>query len=181
MDIFVSERRRRDLNPCAAVNDLLHFQGSPFGQLGYFSRNTLARINIGNCIVRSNHNLPPTKRRGWDSNPCALADKRFSRPPRYDHFDTSPERFSSHLIPFLRNQRKKYIIIRILKSQRLFSRKFQDSFSQMSLLPFVAHDTCQMYVNQPFWFHIILVCCSPQNWYLSIVDTEFINVLKPCP
>ena len=28
-------------------------------------------------------------RRGWDSNPCALADKRFSRPPRYDLFDTS--------------------------------------------------------------------------------------------
>ena len=33
-----------------------------------------------------------TERRGWDSNPCALADKRFSRPPRYDHFDTSPDR-----------------------------------------------------------------------------------------
>ena len=78
------------MNPRAAINDLLPFQGSPFGQLGYFSRNTLARINIGYCIVRSNHNLPPTKRRGWDSNPCALADKRFSRPPRYDHFDTSP-------------------------------------------------------------------------------------------
>ena len=30
------------------------------------------------------------QRRGWDSNPRALADKRFSRPPRYDHFDTSP-------------------------------------------------------------------------------------------
>ena len=30
------------------------------------------------------------KRRGWDSNPRALSDKRFSRPPRYDHFDTSP-------------------------------------------------------------------------------------------
>ena len=30
------------------------------------------------------------ERRGWDSNPCALADKRFSRPPRYDHFDISP-------------------------------------------------------------------------------------------
>ena len=28
------------------------------------------------------------ERRGWDSNPRALADKRFSRPPRYDHFDT---------------------------------------------------------------------------------------------
>ena len=25
-----------------------------------------------------------------DSNPGALADKRFSRPPRYDHFDTAP-------------------------------------------------------------------------------------------
>ena len=31
------------------------------------------------------------KRRGWDSNPRALADKRFSRPPRYDHFDTSAQ------------------------------------------------------------------------------------------
>ena len=30
----------------------------------------------------------PVYRRGWDSNPRALADKRFSRPPRYDHFDT---------------------------------------------------------------------------------------------
>ena len=30
------------------------------------------------------------KRREWDSNPRALSDKRFSRPPRYDHFDTSP-------------------------------------------------------------------------------------------
>ena len=30
------------------------------------------------------------KRRGWDSNPCAREDKRFSRPPRYDHFGNSP-------------------------------------------------------------------------------------------
>ena len=29
-------------------------------------------------------------RRGWDSNPCAQKDKRISRPPRYDRFDTSP-------------------------------------------------------------------------------------------
>ena len=29
-------------------------------------------------------------RRGRDSNPCGLAPKRFSRPPRYDRFDTSP-------------------------------------------------------------------------------------------
>ena len=35
---FSVKRRRRDLNPCAAINDLLPFQGSPFGQLGYFSK-----------------------------------------------------------------------------------------------------------------------------------------------
>ena len=35
---FKKERRRRDLNPRAAINDLLPFQGSPFGQLGYFSK-----------------------------------------------------------------------------------------------------------------------------------------------
>ena len=32
-----AQRRRRDLNPRAAINDLLPFQGSPFSQLGYFS------------------------------------------------------------------------------------------------------------------------------------------------
>ncbi len=30
------------------------------------------------------------ERREWDSNPRALSDKRFSRPPRYDLFDISP-------------------------------------------------------------------------------------------
>ena len=29
-------------------------------------------------------------RREWDSNPRDVAVKRFSRPPRYDRFDTSP-------------------------------------------------------------------------------------------
>ena len=38
------------------------------------------------------------KRRGWDSNPCALSDKRFSRPPRYDHFDTSAKSVISYSI-----------------------------------------------------------------------------------
>ena len=39
MSFYVKPKRRRwDLNPCAAVNDLLPFQGSPFGQLGYFSK-----------------------------------------------------------------------------------------------------------------------------------------------
>ena len=38
LKFFIFKRRRRDLNPRAAINDLLPFQGSPFGQLGYFSK-----------------------------------------------------------------------------------------------------------------------------------------------
>ena len=38
------------------------------------------------------------ERRGWDSNPRALSDKRFSRPPRYDRFDTSPYELISFLL-----------------------------------------------------------------------------------
>ena len=37
LNSVLNKRRRRDLNPRAATNDLLPFQGSPFGQLGYFS------------------------------------------------------------------------------------------------------------------------------------------------
>ena len=88
------------MNPCAAINDLLPFQGSPFGQLGYFSNKAYSF---------SSQQILLFKRRGWDSNPRALADKRFSRPPRYDHFDTSPcllfFRFHSVL-----SQRTKFII-----------------------------------------------------------------------
>ena len=38
LNSVLNKRRRRDLNPRAAINDLLPFQGSPFGQLGYFSK-----------------------------------------------------------------------------------------------------------------------------------------------
>ena len=38
LNSVLNKRRRRDLNPRAATNDLLPFQGSPFGQLGYFSK-----------------------------------------------------------------------------------------------------------------------------------------------
>ena len=37
LSFLKKERRRRDLNPRAAINDLHPFQGCPFGQLGYFS------------------------------------------------------------------------------------------------------------------------------------------------
>ena len=49
------QRRRRDLNPRAAVNDLHPFQGCPFGQLGYFSeyitRYLIRSLKISNSIV----------------------------------------------------------------------------------------------------------------------------------
>ena len=123
------ERRRRDLNPRAAVNDLLPFQGSPFGQLGYFSKMpayytrytflthssfVVICLNLLSCACAPsrktkgspfNSELP--KRRGWDSNPRALSDKRFSRPPRYDHFDTSPNFLSFHRLNCLVRPRDK--------------------------------------------------------------------------
>ena len=106
------------MNPRAATNDLLPFQGSPFGQPGYFSKMpayytrytflthssfVVICLNLLSCACAPsrktkgspfNSELP--KRRGWDSNPRALSDKRFSRPPRYDHFDTSPNFLSFH-------------------------------------------------------------------------------------
>ena len=70
------------MNPRAAINDLLPFQGSPFSRLGTSPQapKSTGYVRPVECI----------ERRGWDSNPRALADKRFSRPPRYDHFDISP-------------------------------------------------------------------------------------------
>ena len=47
------------MNPCAAINDLLPFQGSPFGQLGYFSKfDDIARPIIMDSI--------PTERAGFE-------------------------------------------------------------------------------------------------------------------
>ena len=105
------------MNPRAAINDLLPFQGSPFGQLGYFSKLPYLLSSSDIYLCRSQRQvilylvcfmLSSTfftffksfysvfdKRREWDSNPRALADKRFSRPPRYDHFDISPYVLSS--------------------------------------------------------------------------------------
>ena len=44
------------------------------------------QINMRFCLIKTAY----IWRRGRDSNPCGVAPKRFSRPPRYDHFDTSP-------------------------------------------------------------------------------------------
>ncbi len=48
------ERRRRDLNPRAATNDLLPFQGSPFGQLGYFSKKPGSKNPVLICLSHYN-------------------------------------------------------------------------------------------------------------------------------
>ena len=83
---YCPERRRRDLNPRAAINDLHPFQGCPFDHLG-----TSPKSSIIQTYEIMQENLSFSQRREWDSNPRALADKRFSRPPRYDHFDISPK------------------------------------------------------------------------------------------
>ena len=50
--LFSSERRRRDLNPRAAINDLHPFQGCPFGQLGYFSIAARIRAIFGYTLEK---------------------------------------------------------------------------------------------------------------------------------
>ena len=42
----ITERRKRDLNPRAGSPDLLPFQGSPFGQLGYFSMQIPTKVSL---------------------------------------------------------------------------------------------------------------------------------------
>ena len=57
-------------------------------------------------IILSSASLLLVQRREWDSNPRALADKRFSRPPRYDHLDISPQTcfaILSKLFVFVKN------------------------------------------------------------------------------
>ena len=111
---------KEGFEPSRRVNDLLPFQGSPFGQLGYFSKLPYLLSSSDIHICRSQRQvilylvcfiLSSTfltflksfyfvfdKRREWDSNPRALADKRFSRPPRYDHFDISPYNVFQHFL-----------------------------------------------------------------------------------
>ena len=93
------------MNPRAAINDLHPFQGCPFSHLGYFSMHRMYALRIILMSIKVDADICRIftavysiilswrrylQRRGWDSNPRALADKRFSRPPRYDHFDISP-------------------------------------------------------------------------------------------
>ena len=115
-----TKAEKEGFEPSRRVNDLLPFQGSPFGQLGYFSKLPYLLSSSDIYLCRSQRQvilylvsfmLSSTfltffksfysvfgKRREWDSNPRALADKRFSRPPRYDHFDISPYNVFQHFL-----------------------------------------------------------------------------------
>ena len=82
-DLLFWWRRKRDSNPRA---------GFPTYALSRGASSTCLSISP-NAVKLNSRNDPCILlkwRRGWDSNPRALSDKRFSRPPRYDHFDTSP-------------------------------------------------------------------------------------------
>ena len=92
---------KEGFEPSRRFHDLHPFQGCPFGQLGYFSELYIAQISLPRMylyrLLRTSLPHPSNagqhrmfERREWDSNPRALSDKRFSRPPRYDHFDISP-------------------------------------------------------------------------------------------
>ena len=57
--------------------------------------NAAAQATSGSNPVYLQKEFPPDGensfwRRVWDSNPRGREPKRFSRPPRYDHFDNSP-------------------------------------------------------------------------------------------
>ena len=130
------KRRRRDLNPRAAINDLHPFQGCPFSLLG-----TSPDKLIINSIKLPGMNLIHSQRREWDSNPRALADKRFSRPPRYDHFDISPNKHCAVCFPFSLSAR--HIISKKIPTVNnffhFFSKKFSKHFPKCRKRPFYQH------------------------------------------
>ncbi len=112
------------MNPRAAINDLHPFQGCPFGLLG----TSPSEQNLLFYISSSGAFLSVPQRREWDSNPRALADKRFSRPPRYDHFDISP------CIAFNRHSSTAKIILPkkpfyVNYFFQIFSKKFENFFN----------------------------------------------------
>ena len=69
--ITASKRRKRDLNPRAAINDLLPFQGSPFGLLGispnaYLTMFLLIQISCGKKITTTQWLSCQTEKVGFE-------------------------------------------------------------------------------------------------------------------
>ena len=76
------------------------------------------------------------KRREWDSNPRALVDKRFSRPPRYDHFDISPRkeptRYLSLLVRCAQQKMYRYELLILDGLLKAFERGLRHGVSLMN-------------------------------------------------
>ena len=153
------------MNPRAAINDLLPFQGSPFDLLGISPKALPNELYVQGNI---------RKRRGWDSNPCAPKDKRFSRPPRYDRFDTSPYRTCcflrsvSCILPKLISlspfaERKRYTTKPFLLCQTKFypisTSVSHFSSSMCSLVRYHEHLFCQFPFTKCLYF-LNLSCIS---------------------
>ena len=83
MRILFYWRRRRDLNPRDTHAPYSLSRGAPSASWVLLHRSNYLFDKAKMLVCQQ-------WRRGWDSNPCGVAPKRFSRPPRYDHFDTSP-------------------------------------------------------------------------------------------
>ena len=141
------------MNPRAAINDLHPFQGCPFSHLGYFSMHRMYALRIILMSIKVDADICRIftavysiilswrrylQRRGWDSNPRALADKRFSRPPRYDHFDTSPYSVTALLLVLflLLFHNARFIIANISILSTTFCKFFSYFFISSHICPF---------------------------------------------
>ncbi len=146
------------MNPRAAINDLHPFQGCPFSLLG-----TSPRLNtISYCEALL------LQRRGWDSNPRALADKRFSRPPRYDLFDTSPYLIATNCFSSAAN----VILAKIICSVNNFFQKIFLYFFRSKKHRFLGVFTSFLISVQPkaylpaslfLYYHNFLQQCIPKH------------------
>ena len=65
------QRRRRDLNPRAAINDLLPFQGSPFSLLGTSPNQADLFLLMNQTVNQSAEKVSPAERVGFEpTRPC---------------------------------------------------------------------------------------------------------------
>ena len=117
------------MNPRAALTTFSLSRGAPSASLGTSPNRPTQSLLIFQkrfILYRVVFRLSRTffiyfhsqQRREWDSNPRALADKRFSRPPRYDHFDISP--YALFSVRRLIARRKMYSIIKSFYCQYKF-------------------------------------------------------------
>ena len=118
-------------------------------------------------IILSSASLLLVQRREWDSNPRALADKRFSRPPRYDHFDISPQTcfaILSKLFVFVKN------------FFEVFSSCVFEAFrsSHATLMNFSTVSLC----CQPCFWHFFhfFVTVQPKRWFLELSNPHAVRL-----